>query len=82
MAAEIKSNPEWLRQACDSLGNQLAALYLELADTWLKRGQPQQAVPCLERVVRILPGSRYAEVAQARLARINAKVTATDAQRN
>jgi tetratricopeptide (TPR) repeat protein len=82
MAAEIKRNPDWLRQACDSLGNQLAALYLELADTCLKRGQPQQAVPCLERVVRMLPGSQYAEAAQARLARISTKPTPTDDKRN
>jgi thioredoxin-related protein len=82
MVSEIKSNPAWLGQACDSLGNQLAGLYLELADTWLKRGQPQQAVPCLERVVRILPGSRYAEAAQARLARISAHLTPTADKRN
>src|SRR5262249_10506037 len=36
MVFEIKSSPERLQQACDSLGKQLASLYLDLADAWLK----------------------------------------------
>ncbi|HJT78615.1 MAG TPA: DUF255 domain-containing protein [Gemmataceae bacterium] len=76
LAAEIKNNPEWMRQACDTLTDQLGTLYLSLADTWLKKGQPQQAVLCLERVVQTLPGSRQAELAQVRLAQIQGQ-TAT-----
>ncbi len=45
-------------------------LYLALADAWLKRGQPQQAVYYLERVVQTLPGTRHAETAQTRLAQL------------
>ncbi len=70
LAAEIKNNPEWMRQACDTLSDQLGMLYLSLADTWLKKGQPQQAVLCLERVVQTLPGTHQAELAQVRLAQI------------
>jgi tetratricopeptide (TPR) repeat protein len=70
MASEIKNNPEWLRQACEGLSDQLGTIYLTLAETWIKRGQPQQAILCLERVVQTLPGTRHAEAAQVRLAQI------------
>ncbi len=70
LAAEIKNNPEWLLQACMGLSDQLGGMYLTLAETWVKKGQPQQAVQCLERVVQTLPGTRQAEAAQARLAQI------------
>jgi thioredoxin-like negative regulator of GroEL len=75
LAAEIKNNPEWMRVACDSLGDQLGGLYMNLADTWLKKGQPQQAVICLEKVVQTLPGTRAAEIAQLRLAQIQGHPT-------
>jgi thiol-disulfide isomerase/thioredoxin len=75
LAAEIKANPEWMRQACDSLSDQLGVLYLSLAETWLKKGQPEQAVLCLERVVQTLPGTRQAEAAQTRLAQIQGQPT-------
>jgi tetratricopeptide (TPR) repeat protein len=70
LAAEIKSNPEWTKQACDQLGDRLSLLYLSLADIWLKKGQPQQAVFYLERVIQTFPNSRHAEAAQVRLAQI------------
>jgi len=75
LAGEIKNNPEWMRQACDSLSERLGSLYMSLAETWLKRGQPQQAVLCLERVVQQFPGSRQAEAAQVRLAYIKGQPT-------
>jgi thioredoxin-related protein len=67
LLAEIKDNPEWLQQASEQLSNRMATLYLSLADAWLKRGQPQQAVYYLERLVQTLPNSPHAETAQARL---------------
>jgi tetratricopeptide (TPR) repeat protein len=75
LAAEIKNNPEWMRQACDSLSERLGSLYLSLAETWLRKGQPQQAVVCLERVVQTFPGTRQAEAAQVRLASIKGQTT-------
>jgi len=70
MASEIKANPDWMQSACDSLTERLSTMYLALAETWLTKGQPQQARVCLERVIRTFPGSRQAEVAQIRLAQI------------
>ncbi len=70
LAAEIKNNPEHLRQAADVAGEQLGSLYLSLAEACLKKGQPQQAMIWLERVVQTLPNTRQADAAQMRLAQI------------
>jgi thioredoxin-like negative regulator of GroEL len=70
LAAEIKANPEWTRQACDQLGERLSQMYLTLAETWLKKGQPQQAVFYLERIIQTFPSTRNADIAQVRLAQI------------
>ena len=70
LAADIKGNAEWARSACDQLSDRLGVLYLALADTCLKKGQPQQAVFYLEHVVQSFPNSRHAEAAQVRLSQI------------
>jgi thioredoxin-like negative regulator of GroEL len=70
LEADIKANPEWMKQACDQLGDRLSVLYLGLADDCLKRGQPQQASFYLERVVMAFPNSRHAETARTRLSQI------------
>jgi thioredoxin-like negative regulator of GroEL len=70
LATEIKANPEWARQAADQTGERLCLLYLTLADSALKKGQPQQAVQYLEKVTQMFPNSRHAETASARLAQI------------
>ena len=48
----------------------LGEMYLNLAESWLQRGQQQQAMICLERVVRAFPGTRQADAAQFRLAQL------------
>jgi thioredoxin-related protein len=70
LESEIKSNPEWMKLACDQLADRLGLLYLGLADSCLKKGQPQQAAFYLERVLRAFPNSRHAETAQTRLSQI------------
>ncbi len=70
LAAEIKNNPEWLQGACDLMGERLGGLYLALADSLLKRGDPQRAEYYLQRVIRAFPGSRQAESAQIRLTQV------------
>ncbi len=70
LSEQIKDNPEWIRRACDQLGERLAVLYLALADSWLRKGQPQQGVFYLQRVVKLFPGTRHAEMAQVRLAQL------------
>src|SRR5205823_128892 len=70
LAGEIKGNPEWLKQACDQLGDRLGVLYLAMAESLLRKGQPQQATFYLERVVQHFPNTRHAEAAQIRLTQI------------
>jgi thioredoxin-like negative regulator of GroEL len=74
LAAEIKNNPEWMQTACESLSERLGSMYLALAETWIKKGQPQQAAQYLERVVKTFPNTRQAEVARLRLNRIQSPV--------
>jgi thioredoxin-like negative regulator of GroEL len=75
LASDIKSNPEWMKQACDSLSDRLGLLYLSLAETWIKKGQPKEAVICYERVIQSFPGTRQAETAQQRLAQLQGQPT-------
>jgi thioredoxin-related protein len=70
LAGEIKNSPERLRQAAEMAGEQLGTLYLSLAEACLKKGQPQQAMLWLERVVQTLPNTRQADAAQMRLAQL------------
>jgi hypothetical protein len=70
LAEEIKKNPEWTRQACDQLADRLSLMYLSLADSWVRQGQPQQAIFYLERVMQNYPNSKHAEAASVRLAQL------------
>ncbi|HYV38379.1 MAG TPA: thioredoxin family protein [Gemmataceae bacterium] len=67
MATAIRSNPEWMQKSCESMTTRLADMYLSLAETWLQKGQPQQAMLCLERVILTFPGTRQADAARARM---------------
>jgi hypothetical protein len=79
IVADIKGNPELTKQAAEQMGDRLSLLYLSMAENWLRKGQPQQAVFYLERVVQTFPNSRHAELAQVRLAQIQgAPVRITD----
>jgi thioredoxin-related protein len=75
LAGEIKNNPDWMKSAAESLSDRLGLLYLALAETWLRKGQPQQAAQCLERVIQSCPGTRQAEAAQLRLSYLKGQTT-------
>jgi thioredoxin-related protein len=66
---QVKANPEWMKATCDSLADRLGEMYLALAETWVRKGEPQLAAECLQRAAA-LPGSRHAESAKVRLAQI------------
>jgi thiol-disulfide isomerase/thioredoxin len=70
LAEQIKTNPEYTKQVCEQMGERLSSLYLTLAETWIKKGQPRQAVVYLERIVQTFPNTRNADLAQVRLAQI------------
>ena len=71
MEDKIRTDPEVLRQACDNLTDRLGEMYLELADGFLRKEQPQKAALCLEWVVQACPGTPQAEAAKGRLAQIH-----------
>jgi protein disulfide-isomerase len=72
MAGAIRSNPDWMQKTCESMSARLGDMYIGLAETWVQKGQPQQAMICLERVIRSFPGTRQAEMAQYRLGQLQA----------
>jgi hypothetical protein len=74
LASEIKNNPDWLQNAADVMTDRLGGLYLALADSYLKRGEPSRAQYYLQRVLTAFPGSRLAESAQIRLNQLQGTV--------
>jgi thioredoxin-related protein len=81
LAETVAGDPQALQLACDQTGEKLGAMQIVLAETWLKKGQSQQAMLCLERVMRMFPGTRQADVARAQLAQINGKAAASAGSR-
>jgi thioredoxin-related protein/outer membrane protein assembly factor BamD (BamD/ComL family) len=75
---EIKDNPEFLKSACTQLGDRLALMMLALAESLLKKGQPQEAIYYFEKVIQNYPDTRHAEAAQSRLAAVRGLPARTD----
>lgn len=75
LAGEIKNNPEWMKAASESASDRLGLLWLSLAETWLRKGEPQQAAQYLERILQSFPGTRQAEAAQVRLSYLKGQPT-------
>ncbi len=70
LGLQVKNDPERMAAACEQLNDRTAAMYLALADTWARKGQPKEASACLEKVVKLCPNTRHAEVALASLTKI------------
>jgi thioredoxin-like negative regulator of GroEL len=68
LAADIKNNPERLARVCEQMNEKTAAMYLTLADSWMKKGQLAEAQTCLDKVVKLCPNSPHATLAQTKLA--------------
>jgi thioredoxin-related protein len=77
LAAEIKNHPDRLAVACEQMNEKTAAMYLALADSWSRKGQDKEASACLEKVMKLCPNSRHAELAQVRLTQIQGRDPAT-----
>lgn len=73
LAAEIRSSPEKLALATQHLNERLASMYAHLGDTWLKKGDREQAAAYFERSVRAAPASLIARDSQFKLANIAGK---------
>jgi outer membrane protein assembly factor BamD (BamD/ComL family) len=81
LLADVKGNPELMKAACDQAGERLGGYYLALADSYLKKGQPQQAIYYLERIVQLFPDTKYAETAQAKLTSLRGLPTRSDSKK-
>jgi tetratricopeptide (TPR) repeat protein len=73
LAGEIRSSPEKLAVACEHLNERLASMYATLGDTWLKKGEREQAAAYFEKAVRAAPASLVARDAQTKLTTLSGK---------
>jgi tetratricopeptide (TPR) repeat protein len=80
IGSEIRSSPEKLARACENLNERLASMYSTLGDTWMKKGDKDQAATCYEKAVRAAPATLVAREAQAKLTLISAKAPALPAK--
>jgi tetratricopeptide (TPR) repeat protein len=67
LAGEVRSSPDKLAVACEHLNERLATMYATLGDTWLKKGDKEQAAAYFEKAVRAAPASLAARDAQGKL---------------
>jgi uncharacterized protein YyaL (SSP411 family) len=72
LAEDIRGNPDRLTIACDQMNERTASMYLTLAESWVKKGQPVEALACYERVARMTPNSRLADIATAEMTKLRA----------
>jgi len=77
IALEIKNNPDRLAVACEQMNEKTAAMYLALAESWTKKNQDKEAAACLEKVMKLSPSSKHAELAQVQLKKIQGRTPAT-----
>jgi len=79
IVADIRSNPERLAAACEVMNQRTAALYMTLAESWEKKGQTAEAVACYEKVSKLCPNTRQADIAFAQMTKLRANGNATPA---
>ncbi len=65
-----RGGPEQWQPVCAEREHALAEAYLELAESWLRHGQPQTAAAVLKKVLLVCPDSPQAERARERLERM------------
>jgi hypothetical protein len=63
-------DPERQEQACAALEHSLVQRYVELGESWLRKGQSQKAATVFNKVLQICPEGRQAALAQERLRQI------------
>ncbi|HVK09619.1 MAG TPA: DUF255 domain-containing protein [Gemmataceae bacterium] len=73
LAGEIRSSPAKLAVAAEHLNERLASMYATLGETWLKKGEREQAAACFEKAVRAAPASLIARDAQVKLTDLSTK---------
>jgi thioredoxin-like negative regulator of GroEL len=80
LVGDIRSNPERMAKACEQMNERTATMYLSLADSWSRKGQPTEAAICLKKVMILCPNTRHSDQAQIELVKLqNKSVPATPA---
>ena len=72
--AQTTDDPERLQQACAALEDSLAEKYMELAESWWHRGQPQKAAAALNKILQVCPERHPAQLARDRLQEIGKEI--------
>lgn len=65
--APLRNDPERLQRVCAAAAEVLAELYLELAESWSRRGHPPEAAAVLQKLIQSCPQTPQAEIARERL---------------
>ena len=55
------------------MNDRLAKMYMDLAESWIKKGDRDQASACLEKVLKLNPAGLAAASAQAKLTQLGVK---------
>jgi hypothetical protein len=71
-ASTAQGDPELLERACESQTEILADMYLKLAESWQRQGQPQRAIVALQKLIERCPETRQALVARDHLSQLTA----------
>jgi hypothetical protein len=72
LEAQVRNDPQRLERACAALTESLAQMYLDLAESWLGKGQVQQASAAWHKVLQCCPETRPAQIARDRLQQLDA----------
>lgn len=70
LSSEIRKDPQQMKIVAEQMADRLGAVYLALADAWILKGQPQQAIHYLEKTQEMLAGTCWAESAQIRMTQL------------
>jgi tetratricopeptide (TPR) repeat protein len=79
LSTDVKGNPERLTAVCEQMNQRTCVMYMTLAESWVAKGQAAEAIACYEKVTRLSPNSRSADLALAQLARLRANGGTTPA---
>jgi thioredoxin-related protein len=64
----IKSDPSKLSSAAEQMDDKFAAVYLGIAEAWEKQGRGREAISQYEKVLRVTPAGKNADLARSKLA--------------
>lgn len=67
---KIKTDPRKMQRIMESLPNRYGMVYLAMAEMQMEKGNPQQAVYYLRRIIQAYPETPQAELAQVRLSQL------------